>query len=157
MLIEPPAPAALSLPGLLDDALGVLVALLEPELGAGPACAPPDGPGLPAVLPAVLLLLGLAPMVEELAPEDEVSEELGVELGAGLEPELGVELGLELVPGLLEVLGVWAAPPDVLDPLLEVCAIATPPMTRAAAVARVVRVFLLMSCSFSEVPPRGVG
>jgi hypothetical protein len=118
--------------------------LVLPEL-LGPAAGLPEGPGLPAVLP---LVLGAAPAV--------LPEVLPLELGlAPIEEELlleSVELGVELeVGGVVLPLGVELAPP-------EVCAIAMPPATRAAAVARVVRTFLLlvMSCSFTG-NPEGIG
>jgi hypothetical protein len=118
----------------------------------------PDVPLVsPAVLPVVPLVLGL--VVLELG--------LGLVVAAPLD-ELGVPLVLEPV-----VLPVPEAPvceppvlpglaPVALEPLLvpeepdapPVCAIATPPMARAAAAARVVRVFLvvLMLNSLMQTP-----
>lgn len=125
---------------LLAPALGVVVvSLLAPALG---------------VLGVVVLPVPLAPMLLPLEPAVPLEPEVPVEpLAPVVPPVLPLVLG-EVVVSVLEEPEPAVLEPEV--PLPEVCATANPPRARAAAAARVVRVFLLvvMSCSLKWKPRR---
>ncbi len=129
---------------LLAPALGVVVvSVLAPALGAAVLPVVPLAPMLLPLEPAVPL--EPAAPVEPLAPL--------VPLAPVVPPVLPLVLG-EVVVSVLEEPEPAVLEPEV--PLPEVCATANPPRARAAAAARVVRVFLLvvMSCSLKWKPRR---
>jgi hypothetical protein len=106
----------------------------------------------PVVLPDAVLPEPVVPELEPLALGVVVEE-------PALEPVLPEPVVLE--PAAPPVLGVVADDPlevpEPAVPLPEVWAIESPPIARAAAAARVVRVFLVvvMSYSLSEETPKG--
>lgn len=124
----------------LAPALGVVVvSVLAPALG---------------VLGVVVLPVPLAPMLLPLEPAAPLEPlDPAVPLAPVVPPALPLVLG-EAVLSVLEEPEPAVLEPEV--PLPEVCATANPPRARAAAAARVVRVFLLvvMSCSLKWKPRR---
>jgi hypothetical protein len=122
----------------------LLLVSLEAVLPLGLALLLDDGVLVPAAAVSELLGLVLAPLLEPGV--------VLLELGLVLDPPMLVEPLVPLVPGPAPAAVVFDEPelepePEVLPPLPEVCAMDTPPMTSAAAAARVVRVFLCLVIS----------
>jgi hypothetical protein len=111
------------------------------------------------VLPVPLAPMLDVPLLSELL--DVLGEALAEPLSEPLlVPDAPIVLELFLLASvLLLVLDALVPPvPDVPE-LPPVCAMAMPPTARAAAVARVVSVFLVvvMSCSLNGQTPKGIG
>jgi hypothetical protein len=134
LLLVPPLDPVVPLLVVVSVLLAPVVPPLEPAVL--PVLLPVPLAPIEDVPPVLLLPVPLAPVLLEddgdvALPDDGVAlVEPAPGLVLGL---LGVVVELELVP---------PAPPDEPEPPL--CARATPPMARAAAAARVVRVFLVV-------------
>jgi hypothetical protein len=124
---------------VLPLVLGVVAAVLPLVLGVA-AVLPLL---LPLMLPLVLGVAAVLPVLGVLPELDVLPDELGVPggepLGVPERPVLAPSPEVELAP---------AAEPLPVEPVEpELCAMATPPMAKAAAAARVVRVFLVVVMS----------